>query len=59
MLTFLGWALAVVVVLFAAGFLHHRFKMKHDPYYRYQVGQSIQDAAAERNAAELRALLRK
>lgn len=50
--------LGVVVVVFIGGVIHHKYKMKTDRYYAYQVEQEIQDRAFERTQAEFRKRMR-
>jgi hypothetical protein len=43
----------LLILLVALGcYLHHRYKLKHDPYYRYQIQQELEKRAFEKARRE-------
>jgi hypothetical protein len=46
-------AIFLLILLVALGcYLHHRYKLKHDRYYQYQIQQELQKRAFEKARRE-------
>jgi hypothetical protein len=46
---FLGLLILLAALVVFGCYLHHRYKLKHDRYYQYQIQQELQKRAFERS----------